>query len=76
MDQTQHDFHELFQQLGLPNDEKSIRKFIASHSLPEHTRLADADFWTPAQAQFLREAWTDDSDWALLMDQLNVSLRH
>ncbi|HEY3700209.1 MAG TPA: DUF2789 domain-containing protein, partial [Spongiibacteraceae bacterium] len=76
MDSSQHNFSDLFAQLGLPNNEAAICDFIAKHSLPEHERLPDADFWTPAQAQFLREAWKQDADWAVLIDQLNISLHH
>lgn len=68
--------HDLFAQLGLPSDEAAVQDFIARHRpLPERTALPDAPFWTPAQAQFLREQWQRDADWALVVDQLNVSLR-
>lgn len=76
METSQHEFSELFAQLGLPNSEAEIRKFIAEHALPEDTRLPDAGFWTPTQADFLREAWKADADWAPVIDQLNISLHH
>lgn len=71
-----HHFSELFAQLGLPADEQEIRQFIAAHTpLAENIALADAPFWTKAQAAFLREEILKDADWAELVDQLNVALR-
>lgn len=75
MDSTTHTFADLFIQLGLDGDEVSIRRFCASHTLAGETLLPDADFWTPQQAQFLRESWHQDSDWVAQIDQLNTSLR-
>jgi hypothetical protein len=37
--------------------------------------LADAFFWSPSQAQFLRDDILDDADWAEVVDQLDVLLR-
>ncbi len=76
METPLHPFHQLFAQLGLPSDEASIRAFIARHSpLPESVRLADAPFWTAAQADLLREEWVEDADWVIQIDQLNLALR-
>lgn len=76
MDQPIHPFTELFAQLGLPSDEQSIRQFIASHTpLGAGIALAEAPFWTPAQAAFLREEILEDADWAEVVDQLNAALR-
>ena len=67
--------HDLFAQLGLPNDEDAVQEFVARHRpLPQNMALPDAPFWTPAQAQFLREQWQRDAEWAEVVDQLNVSL--
>lgn len=74
MENSQHAFYELFAQLGLPNSEAAIQRFITQHSLPSTTQLADADFWTTAQAEFIRESWKQDADWSALIDQLNNSL--
>lgn len=75
MESTIHPFSELFAQLGLPNDEASIRAFIAEHGpLPDHVRLEEAPFWSDAQAQLLREERIDDADWIVVIDQLNVAL--
>ena len=69
-------FSDLFAQLGLPNDDLAIKYFIASHfPLSSDFRLAEAPFWTPAQAAFLREAILQDSDWVEMVDQLSVALR-
>jgi Protein of unknown function (DUF2789) len=71
-----HFFSDLFAQLGLPNDEYAIQRFIASHArLSSDFLLAEAPFWTPAQAAFLREAILQDSDWVEMVDQLSVALR-
>ncbi|CAM3913152.1 DUF2789 domain-containing protein [Roseateles saccharophilus] len=76
MDAGFHRFSELFAQLGLANDPASIGRFIASHTpLPGGVRLEDAPFWTAAQAQFLRDAVGQDSDWAEVSDQLSAALR-
>lgn len=76
MENGQHAFCELFAQLGLPSTEADIHKFIAEHALPKDIRLPDAHFWTHTQAEFLREAWKADADWAPIIDQLNSSLHH
>ena len=69
-------FHALFRQLGLDSEDHQIRHFIRTHSpLPDQIRLADAHFWSPTQASFLREALLLDSDWAAPVDQLNAALR-
>ena len=75
MEPTVHPFSELFAQLGLANDKASILDFIATHSpIANGVRLEDAPFWSPAQAQLLREERQDDADWAMVVDRLNVAL--
>ena len=75
MEPTVHPFSDLFAQLGLPNDNASIQQFIVTHSpLPDDVRLEEAPFWSPAQAQLLREERLDDADWAMVVDRLNVAL--
>ena len=75
MEPTVHPFSELFAQLGLPDDEASIRAFIVRHApLPDDMRLEEAPFWTPAQAQLLREERLEDADWIVVIDQLNVAM--
>jgi hypothetical protein len=76
MEQSQHTLSELFAQLGLPAEAAAIEAFIASHApLPHQITLAEAPFWTPVQAQFLREELVEDADWAELIDQLDACLR-
>jgi hypothetical protein len=66
----------LFAQLGQPNDEAAIARFIETNR-PLHgsLRLHEAAFWTPAQASFLCEALRDDADWSEIADELSVKLR-
>lgn len=75
MESINHPFSELFEQLGLDASHDGIEQFIASHTLPAELELANAPFWSAAQANFLKEGWQSDSDWAEVIDQLNVRLR-
>lgn len=75
MEPSIHSFNQLFAQLGLPSDQESVENYIKSHSpLATNILLADAAFWTPAQAAFLREEILNDADWAEVIDQLNAKL--
>ncbi len=70
-----HCFHDLFSQLGLGSEDHQIRRFVRTHSpLPDDVRIADAPFWTSAQAGFLRQALQLDSDWVARVDHLDVAL--
>ena len=76
METFAHQFKELFQQLGLPSDPAAIAHFIARHApLSAAVKLADAPFWSPAQASFLREEVEEDADWAEIIDALDNALR-
>ncbi|MEW6693366.1 MAG: DUF2789 domain-containing protein [Pseudomonadota bacterium] len=76
MESPFHRLSDLFAQLGLPTDEASMRAFIARHApLAPEVALADAPWWTPAQARFLREALCQDADWAEPVEQLDALLR-
>ncbi len=76
MESGTHKMRSLFEQLGLPSSDADIAGFVASHRpLAAGTELADAPFWSAAQAQFLREEVEDDADWAEVVDQLNLMLR-
>jgi hypothetical protein len=76
MDTSQHNMHNLFEQLGLPSNERDVEQFIRTHRLfSQDIRLDQATFWTPAQADFLREAFDEDSDWCEVVDDLNSRLR-
>ncbi|MDX5435077.1 MAG: DUF2789 domain-containing protein, partial [Halomonas sp.] len=67
---------ELFEQLGLPADEASIKAFIERHApLPPTMALYEAPFWNHAQAEFLEAALEEDADWAEVVDHLDTSLR-
>lgn len=76
MDMTSNTFEHLFEQLGLPTDEEAIADFIHTHRLTEGIPLHKAEFWTPAQSQFIKESFVDDSDWVPAIDQLNTALRN
>jgi hypothetical protein len=76
MERPVHTLSNLFAQLGQPDDEAAIARFIDAHRpLPDGLQLHEASFWTPAQACFLREAIGEDADWAELVDDLNARLR-
>jgi hypothetical protein len=76
MENPVHPLHDLFGQLGLPDDHAFIEGFITRHGpLPDTIRLAEAPFWTPQQAQFLGEAIREDADWAVIVDQFDVLMR-
>lgn len=77
MDACNYKLDTLFAQLGLPNSEPEIDVFLDQHSpLPEDVLLYNAPFWTPSQAQFLKQAIKEDADWALVVDELSTRLRH
>lgn len=70
-----HNLSNLFAQLGAPNDEASIARFIETHGpLPDGQRFHEAPFWTPSQASFLCESLLNDADWADAADELNMRL--
>ncbi len=75
MDLSVHNLRSLFDQLGLQSDEAALERFIEMHSpLATDVLLADAAFWSSAQASFLRDELIKDSDWVEVVDQLNVRL--
>ena len=75
MNLLNHTMSDLFAQLGLPNEEAEIQAFVDTHRpLPGGLLLADAPFWTVAQARFLREEVREDADWTVVVDQLNLML--
>jgi hypothetical protein len=77
MDTSKNTLTTLFEQLGLAADGASMEQFMRQHSpLPPEVMLADADFWSTGQSQFLREGLEDDSDWAEAIDELNALLRY
>lgn len=75
MEAPLHSMSDLFSQLGLPAGPAEIERFIVTHSpLPAAVRLADAPFWAPPQAAFLRESLLVDADWSDVIDTLNEEL--
>lgn len=75
MESALHSFQDLFAQLGLDADLGSIQAFISTHApMPGELRLEDGVFWTSAQARLLREALSQDADWADVVDRLNLAL--
>ncbi|HCS26394.1 MAG TPA: DUF2789 domain-containing protein [Spongiibacteraceae bacterium] len=77
MEPLVHNINALFQQLGLPDSDADIERFIAVHSpLDRSTTLQNADFWNSAQASFLQEALDDDADWAEIVDELDARLHN
>lgn len=75
MEVFDHQFTELFKQLGLPSDENAIQDFIESHRLDGNILLKDAPFWSTAQAQFLKDGILQDASWAEVIDRLNLAIR-
>tara|TARA_R110001606_G_scaffold395664_2_gene568523 strand:- start:144218 stop:144448 length:231 start_codon:yes stop_codon:yes gene_type:complete len=74
MDTSMQTMENLFLQLGLNNSEQAIAEFISVHKLAKETTLEQASFWNTSQAQFIKECLDLDSDWAEVVDQLNVQL--
>lgn len=75
MEKSIHTLRELFRQLGLPDDVASIEGFILTHRpLANEIHVANAPFWAPSQARFLREEIAKDGDWAELVDSLGSLL--
>ncbi len=76
MESQIHTLANLFAQLGLPNEPDAMEAFIATHApLPDAVPLAEAAFWTPAQAAFLKAEIAEDADWSAVVDSLNLQLR-
>ena len=75
MDTSPHTLSTLFDQLGLPSDNKAIERFVNSHRQRKDLDPLDkAGFWNPGQANFIRQALSDDSDWAEVVDELSAQL--
>lgn len=70
-----YELSSLFDQLGLPSDPHAIDEFVHTYTIPNHVKLYDASIWSHTQATFLREGLLEDSQWALVIDQLNVLLK-
>lgn len=75
MDTSNHTMAALFAQLGLPSSEAAIENFMQNNHLPPEIPLENAAFWNVGQAQFIREAISQDADWAEVVDHLDAQLR-
>lgn len=76
MNQQQLTLNELFKQLGLKHEDSDIEQFIDKHSpVDKNTPIYEAPCWTPSQADFLKQAISDDSDWTVIVDDLSERLR-
>ena len=74
MDTGKHELPQLFQQLGLGGDAAAIDAFLAKHRVEHGMEVADAPFWSAAQADFLRQALDSDAEWAEAVDELATLL--
>lgn len=74
MESSFHSLENLFLQLGLDNSNASIDAFVQENKLAHDEKLQDATFWTSAQSAFIQECLSEDSDWAEVVDQLNLML--
>jgi len=75
MDTSTHSLNNLFEQLGLASSDDAMAAFTRQHRLASDVLLHRADCWTPSQAQLIRDAMREDSDWAGAVDQLNALMR-
>ncbi|MAM86365.1 DUF2789 family protein [Allohahella sp. A8] len=73
---THHTINGLFEQLGLDSSDAAIDAWIREkRPLDKNLKLADAEFWNKSQAAFLSQAWLDDAEWVVAMDELSTRLR-
>ena len=76
MDNYLHGMKDLFEQLGLPSSPEAIQEFIKTNqNMALDMALWNARFWSDAQAQFLKEAIEQDSNWVEAVDHLDALLR-
>ena len=76
MESPVHSVNFLFEQLGLDSNDEAIELFISQHKpMACCGFLYEADFWSPSQAEFLKQAIEDDADWSMVVDQLNSMLQ-
>lgn len=75
MEQYHTALADLFAQLGLAHEASDINQFIDQHKgLAPSVRIEQATFWTKQQADFLKTALHEDSEWAEVIDQLSLLL--
>lgn len=67
----------LFKQLGLNDSNEDIAEFISSHTpIDPDISIHEATFWSTGQADFLKQAISEDSEWAIIVDELSERLRN
>lgn len=71
----EHTIKTLFEQLGLPASKSEIQTFLNDHSLEDKELIENASFWNAGQAEFIRDSKQEDSDWAVVVDELDAMLR-
>lgn len=72
-----NDMQDLFEQLGLDNDPRSIDKFIEQNKIDSHgIHITDAPCWDGSQARFIRDSIYYDSQLCEAVDQLDIMLRN
>lgn len=74
MDTSTHSINNLFAQMGLASTDAAIASFTQQYRLADDVLLHRAECWSLAQAQFIRDAMREDSDWSAAVDQLNVMM--
>jgi len=74
MEQHTHTLNMLFAQLGLPDSQVEVERFLGEHKLKSAEKLHEAAFWSTAQSKLIRELWHQDSDWSTVLDELNTRL--
>ena len=68
--------NDLFKQLGLDCSDEAIALFIETHGpIDDDIAMADWSCWSPSQADFLRHAILEDSEWSVIVDDLNERMR-
>ncbi|MBF7143446.1 MULTISPECIES: DUF2789 family protein [Pseudomonas] len=76
MEDVHHSLESLFAQLGLETDGDKIDQFIDTHQLAADVKVSEAEFWSDAQASFLKDAIMEDGEQAPWVDELNTRLHH
>ena len=76
MESPHHTLSDLFAQLGLDTHPEAMQAFLLRHGpLPMTLDLSEAPFWSVSQAALIAQKLADDSDWAVIVDTLNLRLR-
>ncbi|MEL0612847.1 DUF2789 family protein [Marinomonas arenicola] len=76
MDTSSHTILGLFAQLGLGEEQADVDQFVDAHGgLPSTVQLTEASCFNDSQKAFLSQEWSNDSEWAVAIDELNALLR-